>query len=255
MNWMCPVDGNVEVWESPIAALSHVYNMRGRGHAEPDSIVRSDDEFLFPEPTDEDPNMNTVVDELEQYPFLPNDVESMLRDLEEEGWETPPVLTEFDSEAFDIFQTSSGIQNDIEQVEKELDYIDKVVSSALRNVHDMGGGHEQTDVDEDEEEPEESVEVVEPDTSGYSTADVKEAEEDEVMRLLRRSTFLDQHSDDVIDVFEIVYKERDSEGVHVSEVSSDLGVPDGMVEENLEILTDKNLVEWNSSDDIYYVPY
>lgn len=257
MNWMCPVDGTAEVWESPMAAVNHVQSMRGRGHGEVGSIVRGEDEVLWPEPTDENANMESVSDEMEKYPFLPDDIESMIHDLEKQGWETPPILTQFDSDAFSIFDASKGIENDIDKLERELDYIDRVVSMALRNIHNVEQGKisEEPDSQDDEDDEDDEVDVVGVEGGQHTTADLKEAEEEEVMRILRRSTFLDQHSDDIMDTFKVVYRERDSEGTRVGAISNELGVPDGMVEENLEILIDKNLIEWNTDEDLYYVPY
>lgn len=256
-NWMCPINGKVEVWDNPIAVLSHIYNTDGQGHGPKNSVIE-DEELLMPQPTNSEKTMNTVgnyVKKKTETKFS-GDIERLLSDLTEDGFEVPSQLDEKDLEHFKLMEMDRGVQNDLEILKSNIEYYDEIFTMMLQNFDSLVSQPqlEQTIEEEPEPEPEENDTTI---SSGgrFTTADVMEREEEQVFGVLNRSTLLDNHSDDLLKTFEYIYKERDTEGVYVDDVSGHLGIPDGLAEDNLETLNDKNLIRHDEDEDRYYIPY
>jgi len=250
-NWKCPLDDRV--WSSPIAALSHVYLSSGPSHGREESLI-IDDEIPWPEPTDEDPTEETVLDGIEPHLSVsfPHDIEEMVERLADEGFEVPPALSEEDLETFRVLERNLGIQNDLEKIEQNLEYYDRIFSAILENWDDLvGESPEPLPEPEPDPEPEETEDV----SGRFTTADVREREEDEVFAVLNRSTLLDEYTDDLFETFKFVYEKRDTDGVSIDEVEQALPLPFDLAEENLEQLVDLNLARFDDDSDLYYVPY
>jgi hypothetical protein len=254
MNWMCPVDGPAEVWSSPVAALSHVYHSDGNGHGEQEEIDRHDGKTLWPEPTEEEANQDTVREEVERQlaGTFGDDVGEMIRRAENDGFELPMVLNDHDVESFKIMEAFQGPVNDLAKIREELDRIDQAISAALKNWPEGASPSDGIDVKEPEPEPD-----PEPSGSGrFTTSEVKEREEEEVISVLERSTLLDDYNDHLLEIFELVYKQRDnSDNVKIDDIVSETGAPNPLVEDNLEKLKELNMIRHDENNDSFYVPY
>lgn len=255
MNWMCPVDQTAEIWSSPVAALSHIYHMGGRGHGPENSIQRGED-ILWPQPTDEDPNRETVREDVEDYlsTVFSSEVSRLIREAEQEGFETPQMLSDKDLERFQILESSGPIMEDMDLLYERMAELDDTISYILKNFSQL----EQSVEPEPEPEPDPEPEP-EPDPSSssgrFTTNDVMEREEREVFRLLERATFLDDHSDDLLETFKYVYQQRNDAPVTIDDVESELQVPAKMVESNLDQLEEMNVVIYDQNEDTFTVPY
>ena len=252
VNWMCPVDG--KVWDNPIAAVSHIYNTSGNGHGDKESLLVGE-QILLPEATQEKVNSSTV--EGVNFGF-DGDIKQIINELEQQGFKTPSNLSKYDLQSFDIIQVSEGIDNDIQMLQKDIEYFDEVFSFILKNIDNVSKTESVTEVEEekDKEDKEEKEETSENGSGRFTTSDVMEREEREVFNTLRRSTFFDSYSDDMLETFEYVYKKRDSGGVHIDEVANHIGCPDSLIEDNMDALSgEMNLVRHDEQDDTYYIPY
>lgn len=84
--------------------------------------------------------------------------------------------------------------------------------------------------------------------------DIREREEEEVFGVIGRSQLFDNKTDDILETFKIVYKNR-GDRVDIGDVQRKLGMPSKLVEDNLDELNDMGLVEHDPAKDQFWVPY
>ena len=259
MNWMCPIEGETRVWDSPLAAFLHIKNTEDEAHG-PEGALTGDGDPKFPVPTQEEPTERTLEDHIDGSGAFPGQISEIVSALEEQGFESPPMLSEQDLETFRMLDMNRGIQNDIQVLQDHLEYYDRMFSTLLQNwdtITESGGRVVEPEPEPDEEEDQEDEEEEEDDqpSGRYTTADVMDREEEEVFGVLNRSTLLDDYSDDLFETFQFAYEEREGKGVTITDVSDSIGIPDSLAEQNLEELDEMNLVRYDDDSDRYYIPY
>lgn len=253
MNWACPVDGSAEVWENPVAALSHVWSTDGRGHGPEESLG---DPPQFPDPTDDPATMQTLDQVVE--PQTQTELDVLMSELENQGFEFASRLDQEDLETFSLVRRHRGISHDLEVMRSQLSDIDRVFSRLLREWDHITGDtviEETVEAPEPQITPDDSTDQT-PDQSGrFTTDEVREREQEQVFSVIERSKLFDNKTDDLYETFKFVYRQRTENGVYQDEVVSEVGMPPNLVEDNLDELNDMGMIEHDPSDDRFYVPY
>lgn len=253
---MCPIEAESRVWDSPLAAFLHIKNTEDDAHGEEGELT--DDDPKFPVPTQKEPTEQTLEDHIDGSGAFPGQISEIVSALEEQGFESPPMLSEQDLETFRMLDMNKGIQNDIQVLQDHLEYYDRMFSTLLQNwdtITESGGRIVEPEPDEEDEEEQEEEEDNDQPSGRYTTADVMDREEEEVFGVLNRSTLLDDYSDDLFETFQFAYEEREGNGVIINDVSDSIGIPESLAEQNLEELDEMNLLRYDDDSDRYYIPY
>lgn len=239
MNWLCPIDQTI--WRNPVAAMSHLYNSTGPQFGQKREIPTSDQRPIFPQPTEKTPTQDSLEG-------LSPRMRSKVEQIEDMGLETPSILSQSDIRTMNLIDHYAGFQDDLDHLREEIGRIDAVLSKTISNWNQLT---EETKIETTPEVDEETT--TETNQGSLTTEEAREREEDLVIDLLEKSSFFDEQNDLCLEIFEIIFEQRDDE-IRFEEIRDDLnGLPPKLLRDQITILDEEfNIIEWDRSDDTVF---